>query len=253
MTSDVTGPLTGRTVVVTRAAEQAGELTRMLEALGADVVELPLIAVVGPADGGVALADALGRLDAVDWLVVTSPNGARRVAPALVDRPQGAPRVAAVGRATQDALGRRADLVPSEQIAEGLLAEFPHGPGTVLVAQAADARSTLVDGLRERGWTVEIAVTHRTAVAPADLLDDPAWQAARERAVTCDAVLFTSGSAVRGWAAAVGSRTPGIVVAIGPATADVARKESVKITHVSADHSLDGLMAVLVEAVAHRQ
>jgi uroporphyrinogen-III synthase len=246
-------PLAGRSVVVTRAPEQAATLVDALRGLGADVVELPLIAVVEPADGGAALAAVLDDLDHVDWLVVTSPNGAQRVAGALSSRPPGSPHVAAVGAATEAALGRRADIVPDEQIAEGLLDLFPTGEGRVVVAQAAESRGVLEPGLTERGWSVEIVATHRTAIAPADLIDGPVWRAACDRARDADAVVFTSGSAARGWAAAVGSHTPAIVVAIGPATAAVARQENLKITHVATDHSVGGVLAALVQAVADGQ
>ncbi len=49
----MSGPLSGRTVVVTR--EQPGELSERLRALGANVVHVPLIEAVEPADGSTAL------------------------------------------------------------------------------------------------------------------------------------------------------------------------------------------------------
>ena len=38
-------PLFGRRVAITRSREQAGELRRRLEALGAEVIELPLVEI----------------------------------------------------------------------------------------------------------------------------------------------------------------------------------------------------------------
>ena len=120
------GPLSGRTVVVTR--EQPGELSERLRALGANVVHVPLIEAVEPADGSMALEGALANLDAYEWLVVTSPNGARRI----TTLPGPGVRVAAVGTGTDAALvetiGRAADLVPGVQRLDGLLAEFPAAP-----------------------------------------------------------------------------------------------------------------------------
>ena len=79
--------LAGHTVVVTRATDQAGALAVALAERGATVVELPVVAIDDPADGGVALDAALDaaleRGSAAGWLVVTSPNGARRVADRL--------------------------------------------------------------------------------------------------------------------------------------------------------------------------
>lgn len=244
------GALAGRRIVVTRAADQAGELADLLAAHGAEVVLLPTIAIVDVDDGS-ALRVALGALDEVTWLVVTSPNGARRVAAALAGRSPGRPLVAAVGTATADALGRPADLVPVDQIAEGLVDAFPDGTGVVLLAQAAEARPVLAEGLAAKGWTVRTVAAYRTAVGPDDLRADPEWIAAREAARQADAVVFTSGSTVRGWTRVVDLPLPAVTVAIGPATEAVARQESLKIGHVAADHSIDGVVAALLEVFQH--
>lgn len=243
-------PLAGRRVVVTRAADQADGLVADLEALGAEVVRLPLIETVDAEDG--ALAGALARLDTFDWLVVTSPNGARRVADALVGREPLRPRVAAVGRATEDALGRPADLVPHDQIAEGLLAEFPDGDGRVLLVQADGARPVLAEGLAGRGWRVVPVVGYRTVVAPPSSTADPAWRAALTEARAADAVVFTSGSTVRGWVQAVGHETPPVVVVIGPATAAVASDLGIRVSAVAEDHSTGGLLVALRDAIVDR-
>ncbi len=76
-------PLIGRTVVVTRATDQAGSLSTALADHGAKVVELPVVSIEESVDGGEALSAALARADCYDWIVVTSPNGARRVADGL--------------------------------------------------------------------------------------------------------------------------------------------------------------------------
>ncbi len=41
-------PLFGKRIVVTRTREQAGELSKALRDLGADVIELPTIRIEGP-------------------------------------------------------------------------------------------------------------------------------------------------------------------------------------------------------------
>lgn len=234
-------PLAGRRVVVTRAAEQAGPLVRALVERGATVVEVPLIEIADPDDRGAALAAALARLDRYDWVVVTSPNGARRVRDALSTRPPGRPRLAAVGAATADALGRAVDLVPRRQVAEGLLAELPDGPGRVLLVQGDRARTVVADQLRDRGWQVDAVVAYRTLAVSAVTLPPEARSA--------DAVTFTSGSTAEAWASAVGTWTPPVVVAIGPVTARVAARAGLKVTHVAADHSLDGVVAALEAAL----
>ena len=235
--------LAGRRIVVTRAADQAGPLADRLRTLGAVPIMLPLIEIVPPTDGGAALDAALRRLADFDCLVITSPNGAARVRGALHAGGPG-PRIAAVGRATADALApRAADLVPAVQNARGLAAEFPTGAGRVLVAQSEEAESTLADGLRARGWTVEVVAAHRTAATSM-----PAANV--QRVMGADAVLLASGSAARAWVRTFGLADGPRVVSIGPTTTRVATELGLKVHVTATDNSLDGLVAAVVASCA---
>src|SRR3989442_1728910 len=69
-------PLFGRRVVVTRPRAQAGELARLLEDVGAEVILFPTIAIAPPRDPE-ALERAVARAAQYDWVVFTSPNGVR--------------------------------------------------------------------------------------------------------------------------------------------------------------------------------
>ena len=226
--------LAGRTVVVTRAADQAADTAELLTASGATPLIVPLIEIVDELAGMSMLANL--DLTAIDWIVITSPNGARRAAP-LIDRDAATPKVAAVGSATQAALPR-CDLVATTQSALGLLEVFPSGPGRVVVVQAAAADATLVEGLHERGWTVTAISPYRTrSTAPSEHL--------RAAALAADAVLFASGSAARAWVEVFGLRTPPVVVAIGEQTSAAAKAAGLKVSVVSADHSMYGMLIAL--------
>jgi uroporphyrinogen III methyltransferase/synthase len=170
-------PLFGRRVVVTRAREQVSALRTRLEELGAEVIELPSIAIE-PVDF------ELPSLDRYAWLVFTSANGVdaffdRGLAPAGLDaRAFGGRRVAAIGPGTSEALARRgihADLVPARFVAESLLAEFPdpeRAGDRVLIARAESARDVLPQGLTAGGYTVAVLGVYRTVPVepePADL------------------------------------------------------------------------------------
>jgi uroporphyrinogen III methyltransferase/synthase len=129
-------------------------------------------------------------------------------------------------------------------VAEGLLDAFPDGPGRVLVAQAEAARPVLVEGLQHKGWTVDAVVAYRTVAATVE----PAVLA---RAAAAEAVVFTSGSTVRSFVAAAGrDAVPATVVCIGPVTAAAALDAGLTPAAVAAEHSLDGLVVALVEALA---
>lgn len=243
-------PLFGRSVVVTRARAQAAELCDRLRRLGASVVEVPTIATVDPDDGGAALADAAARASTFDWVVVTSPNGARRFAARLRDaRDLGGARLAAIGPGTAGTLraaGLEVDLLPAHHVAEGLLEEMPDPPpggGRVLVARAAVARDVLPDTLSERGWEVEVVDAYRTVPVPVP-------DELRERVAAADAITFTSSSTVEHLVAAGITELPPVLVTIGPITADAATRLGLGVTAVAPVSSIDGLLDALVAVLS---
>lgn len=233
--------LAGRRVVVTRAADQAAELVALLEAVGATAVVVPLIDIVSlpAAAAALAIEDPLQ----FDWLVVTSPNGARSYLAAQASAPA---HVAAIGSTSAAVLavgGVLVTLVPADQSAAGLLAVFPAGTGRVLLVQALDADPALAVGLTQRGWQV-------TAISPYRSVPAHPSGGQQLSALAADAVLFASGSAVRAWVAVFGLTTPPIVVAIGPQTAAAVEQAGLKVALTAADHSLPGLVAALERHLA---
>src|SRR6266550_6369606 len=160
--------LKGRRIVVTRAREQAGDLVRALETLGAVAVIAPVVRIQ-PLDNLGALRAALTGLSAYRWVVFTSQNAVqivfdRLVAWGLTPRVFSTTSVAAIGTATAEALTVRGvvpALVPEEFVAESLAdALIRHGGGTlagarVLIPSAEDAREVLATTLRQHAAEVE--------------------------------------------------------------------------------------------------
>lgn len=244
-------PLFGRRVVVTRTRAQASALSRTLREAGAEPIEVPVIAIEDPADGGAALQSAVRVLASYDWVVVTSPNGAARMLAALSEaeldaRAFGSARVAAIGPATAAALaagGVRADLVPERFVAESLLEAMAGAgePGRVLLARAEVARDVLPDGLRERGWAVDVVDAYRTV--PAAVTDEQ-----RAAIVGADVITFTSSSTVDRFVQAVGAgAVPPVVACIGPVTAATARAHGLAVDIEAEVHTVGGLVDALVE------
>ncbi|CAN5535221.1 uroporphyrinogen-III C-methyltransferase [soil metagenome] len=244
-------PLFGRRIVVTRARTQASGLADRLRELGADVVEAPTIAIADPSDGGFGLAFTLGKLASFDWLVLTSPNGVARTFEHVPDvRALAGVKVAAVGTGTAEALAERrvvADLVPPRFVAEGLLDVFPappEGGGRVLLAVAADARPVLADGLRAAGWKVEVVEAYRTVPVVPDA-------ATVERVAAADAVTFTSSSTATNFVAALGiDAVPPVVASIGPVTSATAVQLGLTVSVEADPHTVDGVVAALLAALA---
>jgi uroporphyrinogen-III synthase len=204
-------------VVVTRPREQAGPLVQRLEELGHEVVECPLIEI-----------EPLGEpveVDGYEWVIVTSPNGARE----LVANARGElPKVAAVGPGTAETLlelGVEPGFVPQVSSQDGLLAEFPRPAGRVLFAAAEGARTRPIEELG-----ADFVPLYRTRlVQPATPPEG-------------DLVVLASGSAARSFAA-LGTDIP--AVSIGPQTTEAAREAGLEVVAEARTHDLDGLIAAV--------
>ena len=166
-------PLYGQRIALTREPSQAEPLRLRLEELGAEVVLCPVLRFVEP-DDGAPLRAALERLESFDWVLFTSPNGVRTFFEALREqgdaRRLGRARLAVIGPGTAEALlrqGLRADVVPAQSVAEGLLealqGELMEGR-RVLLPRAQEAREVLPEGLRARGAEVVVAPCYKTVM-----------------------------------------------------------------------------------------
>ena len=232
--------LEGRSVVITRSIAQNESLRRLLEARGARVVEVPLITVVEPDDEGRERDEVLQRLEDFDWIVVTSPNGADRVAPFLsaahaAGDAKRFPLLAAVGEATARSVGTPVALCAEPARSDVLAQQFPEGSGSVLVVQGNLADNQLSDDIESKGWTVTRVVAYRTVhLRPTKEMMLPALSA--------DVLLLASGSAATAWFDAFGASTPPYVVAMGPSTAKVAVNLGLEVSAIASEQTLDSLI-----------
>ena len=236
-------PLSGRTVTVTRARPQAGQLARRLEELGAGVVEAPVLALR-------ALDFELPDLAAYDLLCLTSPNGVHHLMERLRDaRRLAGVMVAAIGPGTAAALEARgivADVVPERAVAEGLVEALRDLPvARALIARGAEGRDVLPDALRQRGAEVDVLALYETVAAPLD-------EVTRAAASESDYVLFTSGSAVRHFVAAAGAQALAgpKLASIGPATSAALRAHRAEPDLEADPHTPHGLVDALLRDVA---
>lgn len=245
-------PLFGRAVVVTRAREQASELRHRLERLGAEVIELPAIAIE-------RIDFDIPPLDRYQWLVFTSANGVdaffdHGFTAALLDaRALAGLQIAAIGPGTAAALaarGLRADLLPERFVAESLLDAFPPpaaGGERVLLARAERARDILPTGLSERGYEVDLLAVYRTVAASPDpdVIE-------RVRRGEVDALTFTSSSTVTNLCDLLGELPDPqpLVVSIGPVTSKTAKERGLRVDVEATEHTIDGLVDALLDALA---
>ena len=243
-------------VIVTRAADQADELVAALRDGGLDPVPVPTIAIDFESARGDVDAVA-GLLHTYAWLVITSANGARAILNAAerTSAKLGGPSWAAIGPATRRVLegaGIDVQFLPSQSTGRTMTAELPiFGGDRVLVVRGDLAGADLAVALRARGAEVDDVVAYRTRQAP-----ERSGQLLREAmaGVAVSAVVFTSGSTVRGLLALARIEAIDVVsipaVCIGPETADEARAAGFQILAVSATRDSASLAATAARALA---
>ena len=250
-------PLFGKRIIVTRAEEGLAKrgLGARLRELGAEVLDAPTTRMerMDPAP----MQEALERLDDFQWICFTSANGVRFFWDALRATGRDARALASVklctvGPMTADALlqrGLAVDVVAQRFVAEGLLEALAARDdvyGTsVLYAAAEGARETLPSGLEALGAVVERVPLYRSVPEPAAL--ERLHEALAER--PADLVAFTSASAVRSFADAMGaqaSETP--AASIGPATSAAVREMGMAVAVEATQSTLAGLVTAIADA-----
>ncbi|MGZ8652781.1 MAG: uroporphyrinogen-III synthase [Actinomycetota bacterium] len=239
-------PLAGRTVLVTRPADQSVELVRRLRGLGASAIVAPTIEIapVRSAALTAALRDlSTGRFA---WITLTSRSTVEVLVSRLDTPSDVRARVAAIGDGTAKAFrswARRApDLMPKTFTTAGLVRAFPRGEGRVLCARADIAPAGFEDALAAKGWSPLRVDAYRTRMARTL----PAEARAALRDGDVDAIMFTSASTVRGFVGAMGVvRGDPKVVSIGPVTAKEAREHGLRVSAVARPHTIEGLVVAL--------
>ncbi len=236
-----TRPLFGKKILVTRAADQAGEFCTILSERGATAIECPTIKLEEPEEW--APMDAvIKQLAGYDWLVLTSGNAVRNLfrrmeTLGLDARCLAGCRVCAVGPKTAEAMaafGIRPDLMPSDYKAEGVVAEFAKLDLTgsrILFPRADRAREIIPRELERMGAHVDSPVAYRNILP--DRLPPEALFALEKRSVDC--ITFTSSSTVENLAGMLGgdlmvNMLKGVTVAsIGPVTSRTCHELGLKV------------------------
>ncbi len=252
-------PLFGKTIIVTRAREQASDLVQILSERGANCLEFPTIRIT-PSENTDALNAAIERISTYDWVVFTSVNGVRFFFERLFAkgrdvRALGHLRTAAIGPATAEQLKRYglcSDIVPDTYRAESVVDAFKSeavAGKKILLPRAKEARTVLPDELARMGAVVDdIAIYHTQCVRDhADHL--VALLENRE----VDVVTFTSSSTVKnfvsllpeGKAAALLQHVT--LASIGPITTETATSLGIDVQITARTFTIPGLCDAVLE------
>lgn len=248
-------PLFGKRIVVTRTREQAGELSKQLGGLGADVIELPTIKIEPPKDK-LEFASMVADAHTYDWLIFTSPNGVEKFFDAFYAtyedaRSLGGPRIAAIGPSTAAKIKEyrfTVDLLPDEKfVAEGLIEALKKQSiehQTLLWIKAEETRDVIQDALAEEGAIVDQCIAYRTVPE----ISDPTGAAAQLKKDGADMITFTSGSTVESFFDMGIDWPEGCEAAsIGPVTSRALAKNSQPAATEAASHNIPGLVQAILD------
>ncbi len=253
-------PLFGKRVVITRSRDQASVFAEMLIDRGATTIEFPTIDVVPPASWA-ELDSAIQTIESYQWIIFTSANAVKY----FMDRLRGLGKdlrilkgvnICTVGPKTAELLmqyGLKADLIPAEFKAEGVVAALLGGLNVkglkILVPRAKAAREIIPDKLREQGASVTVATAYENVRPTADV--DRIKKLFAENKIS--ALTFTSSSTVHNFVEILGQKEyktflQGVTVAcIGPVTAKTAKEYGMKIDVMPKEYTIPALVDAMVE------
>lgn len=251
---DTDGPLAGRRILVTRPGKPGERFAAMLDAQGADVLHAPLTRIETVDRPGLAWRLEQGMFE---WVLFTSANGVRAAADAArLVTPSGLreviarAQVAAVGRATAEALhdeGIAPVVVPGRFDAEALLDALADRDDVrgrrVLHPAAAGANELLAGGLAALGADVETVIAYASvpdrtgAIALATMV----------RGQPVDLATFLAPSAVEAYVATLGPLRRIPAASIGPVTSAALAVHGIPVLIQPAEATASCLVDAIVD------
>ena len=246
-------PLFGKKIVVTRSRKQAGSLSDGLRALGADVIEIPVIRIEPPAElleFGQLVQDSHGY----DWILFSSPNGVTAFFDLFYKiyddaREIGGTKIAAVGPATAQRIKDyhlKVEIQPSEYVAEAVLREFRKQGDIenerILIVRPEVARDVLAQELSRMGAIVDEAIAYRTVPETTDF----GGTVERYKTEGADLITFTSSSTVENFQALNLPQPVGLKTAsIGPITSKTMKEHHLKVDIEAKQSDVPGLIKAI--------
>ncbi|MGL5075536.1 MAG: uroporphyrinogen-III C-methyltransferase [Waterburya sp.] len=256
-------PLSDKTILVTRAAEQSSKFTSLLEEQGATVIEMPALAITPPFSWA-ELDQAIANLSQFQWLILTSANGVNYFFERLHDlgydtRALGGVKIAVVGHKTASVLQKRQlnpDFIPPDYVADSLVAHFPEsltGKKVLFPRVETGGREILVQELSNQGAEV-VEVAAYQSQCP-EKIEPLAWQALQQQQI--DVITFASSKTVKNFyqllqqqlssADNIQSLLANVCIAsIGPQTSKTCRELLGRIDLEAQEYTLEGLTQAIV-------
>ncbi|MEM9450117.1 MAG: uroporphyrinogen-III synthase [Cyanobacteria bacterium P01_E01_bin.6] len=265
-------PLLGKTILVTRAAEQSSQFGQLLRQVGATIIEMPALEIRPPSSWD-AFDRAIAQMADIDWLILTSANGVNYFFQRLSELGHTVHdlehlKIAVVGRKTAACLEQmdiHPHFIPPDYVADSLVSHFPDHeklPNLKILFPRVESggREVLVNELTTKGAAVIEVPAYQSccprAIAP------PALDALQQGKI--DVVTFASSKTVRYFCQLIAQSaqvnvlrqldvlaTQFQIASIGPQTSQTCYQLLGRVDIEAQQYTLDGLTSALVDWAVH--
>jgi len=256
-------PLTGKTILVTRAAGQSSQFRDRLLEEGAEVIEMPAL-VIGAPSSWESLDQALSELSSFNWLILTSTNGVdyffeRLFAQGKDTRALANLKIAVVGKKTSESLKSRGinpDFIPPNFVADSLVENFPdqlEGSKILFPRVESGGREVLVKEFTNKGAQV-VEVSAYQSRCP-DTIAPEALEALKNHRV--NVITFASSKTVQNFCQLVSAIRPSelsnnwlddiCIASIGPETTKTCKIQLGRCDLEAQEYTIDGLIDAIVQ------
>ena len=263
--------LKGKTVLVTRSAEQSSQFTELLQQEGATVIEMPALVITPPSSWD-NLDRAIANLADFDWLILTSSNGVDSFFERLLNqgkdtRALAGIKIAVVGKKTATSLKQyslQPDFIPPNFVADSLVEHFPEplaNKKVLFPRVETGGREILVKELTAQGADV-IEVPAYQSACPSEI-SPTVWEALQSK--TVDIITFASSKTVKNFYHLVEEAlnrekekffTPDsllenvCIASIGPQTSKTCHELLGRVDVEAKEYTLEGLTQAIIQWVS---
>jgi len=252
-------PLKGKTIVITRTIEQSRESAVALTNLGANVIIVPTLEIVPPADWS-KFDSVVAHPDRIDFIIFTSVHSVQMFSKriqevgSLINYSQ--TKVVAVGNKTSAYCHKNnisVNIVPDKFSAEGVieaLSKYNLKNKVVFIPRSAIGREELPMGLKDLGAIIKSVPVYNVAIPSGDNLKS-SLQLLNSSHI--DLFIFTSPSTFENFLQITNTKSPFQyfsrfdVAAIGPTTKDAIESQKVKVKILPDEYTINGLTKKIVE------
>jgi uroporphyrinogen-III synthase/AcrR family transcriptional regulator len=258
-------PLKGKTIVITRTIEQSRESAVALTNLGANVIIVPTLEIVPPADWS-KFDSVVVHPDRIDFIIFTSVHSVEmfsrrcREIGALLNYNQ--TKVVAVGNKTSAHCHKNninVNIIPERFSAEGVieaLSKYNLKNKVIFIPRSAIGREELPLGLKELGAIIKSVPVYNVAIPSGDNLK-ASLQLLDSSHI--DLFIFTSPSTFENFLQIADIKNPFQyfsrynIAAIGPTTKEAIESRKVKVKILPDEYTINGLTNKIVEYYSNQK